>query len=128
MSRLTSLRASLLRRLYSIIVEIIAYVFILLAGLVGLFDGSSLKKTVGRREKLQQGMNELPMLRDDWKQWGLPFPISMEKVEAELAKTMAEESKLWRQRKNMIAVLLVVGTVLLILSKLPALGINLFGY
>jgi hypothetical protein len=104
--------------------EILAYIFILLGSLVALLDGKALKETVARRERLEQGMSNLPAIRDDWRQWGLPFPNSMEQVEAELAKTVRRENDLRRQRKILAVILLVVGTALLILSKLPMLGVK----
>ena len=127
MISLTSGRKHITHMLCFAIGEILAYIFILLGSLVALLDGKALKETVARRERLEQGMSNLPAIRDDWRQWGLPFPNSMEQVKAELAKTVRRENDLRRQRKILAVILLVVGTLLLILSKLPALGINLSG-
>ncbi len=123
MTSLTNTRMSI-RHMCSAIVEVLAYVFLLMGGLVGLLDGKNLKETIARRKRLEIGVTNLPEIRDDWSQWGLPFPNSMKMVEAELAKTTKREDDLRRQRKILVAVLLVLGTLLLILSKLPALGIK----
>jgi hypothetical protein len=57
---------------------------------------------------------------NDWESWGLAFPVSPEKIEAELRRVREYENKLQRCRKLLIAAFYVGGTLFAIAALLFA--------
>jgi hypothetical protein len=111
MSRLTSLRASLVRRLYSFIADSVSLALLLTGSFIGLlYDGKSLAKVVDWRIKLEQALEHgTHGVVDEWPKHGLSCPVGMEKIEIELKKVKAQEKNLRNRNKIVVAAFMVLG-------------------
>jgi hypothetical protein len=69
---------------------------------------------------MERGTHELV---GDWESHGLAFPISPEKVEAELIRAREYENKLQRRRKLVIVTFYVLGTLFILFGYLLAIGV-----
>jgi hypothetical protein len=111
MSRLTSLRVVLVRRLYSFIADSISLALLLTGSLIGLlYDGKSLARVVNWRIKLEQALEHgTHGVVDEWPKHGLSYPVSTEKIEIELKKVKVQEERLRNRKKFVIVMFLVLG-------------------
>ena len=111
--------------LYSLIPDIVSFVLLLMAGSIEfLWNGKSLQEAVAWRSKLeratQSGTHEVV---NDWESHGLSFPVSPDKVKAELVKARNHENSLRRRKKVVIVILLSAGAFFWFFARyLSALG------
>ena len=111
-------------RLYSLVADIVSFVLLLVVGFMGLWNGKSLQKTAAWRSKLEEAMKSgTHAVVDEWESHGLSFPVSPDKIEAELVKARDHESKLRRWRKIGIGILMILGAFFFFFARyLQTLG------
>jgi hypothetical protein len=104
--------------LYSHICDIVSFVLLLVVGFIGLWNGKSLQKATVWRIRLEQAKEHgMEKVRDEWEPHGLSFPISLEKVEAELLKARDHENSLRAWRKGLIVLLMTLGALFFFVAK-----------
>lgn len=75
-----------------------------------MWNGKSLKKVSGWRQSLEQAVSSgTHVIFDEWERRGLPLPLELDKILAELARVRKQENTIRKRRKIAIIILMVVG-------------------